>query len=404
MSLTEMWLKANNGKVRDKVEEIADRDSMSVRVSPKGKIVFQLRYRFAGKAERLDLGTYPHLSLKDARFKSSEMRALLDKGQNPKIEMRVQQQKYIDATTLKEVFDDWYESYCLKKKASAADIKTSFELHVFPEIGDLPIDRITLQQWLAILEELAEEKPSIAERVLTNAKQVLKWAKKRELLEVNALSDIYAKEDLGIEKNRVSRILTDEEITMVLMAINGSKILPKNKIFLKLCLMFGCRNGELRKAKKKDFDLKRKVWIVPIANNKVGKKTGREIVRPILPEMEELIIEAMEHNDTEYFLTNDNSETPMGNGASIALPANVMERLRRHHDYHMKHWTLHDLRRTARTNFSAFTSRDVAELMIGHVMPGEQGTYDYYEYIPQQTEAYAKWIEKLKIITKNSDY
>ncbi|MDX6038426.1 integrase, partial [Acinetobacter baumannii] len=80
-------------------------------------------------------------------------------------------------------------------------------------------------------------------------------------------------------------------------------------------------------------------------------------------------------------------------------PGYVMERLRRHHYYHMKHWSLHDLRRTARTNFSAFTSRDVAELMIGHVMPGEQGTYDYYEYIPQQTEAYAKWIEKLKSLT-----
>lgn len=401
MALTEAWLKTNNGKARGKVEEVADRDSMSVRLSAKGKIVFQLRYRFAGKAERLDLGTYPHLSLKDARIKSSEMRALLDKGQNPKIELRVQQQKYIDATTLKEVFADWYEGYCLKKKISAADIKTSFELHVFPEIGDLPIDRITLQQWLAILEKLAEEKPSIAERVLTNAKQVLKWAKKREILEVNALSDIYAKEDLGIEKNRVNRILTDEEITMVLMAIGESQMLPKNKIFLKLCLMFGCRNGELRKAKKRDFDLKRKVWIVPVENNKVGKKTGREIVRPILPEMEDLIIEAMEHNGSEYFLTNDNADTPMGNGASIALPANVMERLRRHHDYHMKHWTLHDLRRTARTNFSAFTSRDVAELMIGHVMPGEQGTYDYYEYIPQQTEAYTKWLEKLKKLEKS---
>lgn len=390
-----MWLKANNGKARDKVEEIADRDSMSVRVSPKGKIVFQLRYRFTGKAERLDLGSYPHMSLKEARIKANEMRSLLDQGKNPKIEVRVQQQKYINATTFKDVFNDWYEGYCIKKKTSASDIKTSFELHVFSEIGDLPIDRITLQQWLAILEELAEDKPSIAERVLTNAKQVLKWAKKRELLEVNALSDIYAKEDLGIEKNRVNRILADEEITMVLKAIETSKLLPKNKIFLKLCLMFGCRNGELRKAKKSDFDLKRKVWIVPVANNKVGKKTGREIIRPILPEMENLIIEAMEHSSCEYFLTNDNAETPMGNGASIALPANIMERLRRHYDYNMKHWTLHDLRRTARTNFSAFTSRDVAELMIGHVMPGEQGTYDYYEYIPQQTDAYSKWIGKL---------
>ncbi|MFX5486275.1 Arm DNA-binding domain-containing protein, partial [Acinetobacter baumannii] len=122
MALTEVWLKANNGKARDKVEEIADRDSMSVRISPKGKIVFQLRYRFAGKAERLDLGTYPHMSLKDARIKAGEMRSLLDKGINPKVEVRVQQQKYIDASTFEEVFNDWYESYCLKKKTSAQQI------------------------------------------------------------------------------------------------------------------------------------------------------------------------------------------------------------------------------------------------------------------------------------------
>lgn len=401
MALTEAWLKANNGKSREKVEEVADRDSMSVRISPKGKIVFQLRYRFAGKAERLDLGTYPHLSLKDARSKVSDMRSLLDKGMNPKVEIRVQQQKYIDASTLKEVFDDWYESYCVKKKTSAKDIRNSFEHHVFPEIGDLPIDRITLQQWLAILEELAEEVPSIADRILTNAKQVLKWAKKRELLEVNVLSDIYAKEDLGIQKNRGKRFLSDEEIAMVWKAIEESKALLKNKIFLKLCLMYGCRNGELRKALKTDFDLKRKVWIVPVENNKVGKKTGREIVRPILPAMEKLIVQAMSLNNSEYFLTNDDDVTPMGHGSSNSLAANVRERLRRHYDYHMPHWSLHDLRRTARTNFSAFTSRDVAELMIGHVMPGEQGTYDYYEYLPPQIDAYTKWLDKLSNLTNN---
>lgn len=399
MAITEMWLKANNGKARDKVEEISDRDSMSVRVSAKGKIVFQLRYRFAGKAERLDLGTYPHMSLKDARIKAGEMRSMLDKGLNPKIEIRVQQQKYIDASTFSEVFADWYSGYCIKKKISAELIKTSFELHVLPKIGDLPIDRITLQQWLAILENLADNIPSIAERILTNSKQILKWAKKRELLEINVLSDIYAKEDLGIEKNRGTRVLTDEEIKMVWLAINESNTLPKNKIFLKLCLIYGCRNGELRIAKKSDFDLKRKVWTIPVINHKTGKKTGREIIRPILPEIETLIVEAMQYSYCEYFLTNDEEDTPMSHGSSNSLTSNIMERLRRHHDYHMKHWSLHDLRRTARTNFSALTSRDVAELMIGHVMPGEQGTYDYYEYLPQQIDAYSKWIDKLHEIT-----
>lgn len=56
------------------------------------------------------------MSLKDARMKAGEMRSLLDKGMNPKVEVRVQQQKYIDASTFEEVFNDWYESYCLKKK------------------------------------------------------------------------------------------------------------------------------------------------------------------------------------------------------------------------------------------------------------------------------------------------
>ena len=154
--------------------------------------------------------------------------------------------------------------------------------------------------------------------------------------------------------------------------------------------------------KPKDrFRFKRKVWVVPVVNNKTGKKTGSEIIRPILPEMEALIVEAFEYSTCEYFLTNDSETTPMSHGSSNSLPGYVMERLRRHHDYHMKHWSLHDLRRTARTNFSAFTSRDVAQLMIGHVMSGEQGTYDYYEYLPQQTEAYAKWLYKLKSLTNN---
>ena len=72
-----------------------------------------------------------------------------------------------------------------------------------------------------------------------------------------------------------------------------------------------------------------------------------------------------------------------------------MQFARKNFGVNMDHWSMHDLRRTARTNFSAFTSRDVAELMVGHVMPGEQGTYDYYDYQKEMSKAYKKWWEKL---------
>lgn len=74
MALSDAWLKANKDKPRDKVEVKTDRDGLSVRVSPKGKITFQLRYRYNGKAMRMDIGTYPGTSLKEARTEVDRLR------------------------------------------------------------------------------------------------------------------------------------------------------------------------------------------------------------------------------------------------------------------------------------------------------------------------------------------
>ncbi|WFF43067.1 hypothetical protein EVC62_17095 [Salinicola endophyticus] len=67
---------------------------------------------------------------------------------------------------------DWYERYCEPQKAGAREILRSFELHVFPTLGTLPADQTTLRMWMELLENLALAKPRIAERVLSNMKQV----------------------------------------------------------------------------------------------------------------------------------------------------------------------------------------------------------------------------------------
>lgn len=63
----------------------------------------------------------------------------------------------------------------------------------------------------------------------------------------------------------------------------------------------------------------------------------------------------------------------------------------RHLGIEMKHWTIHDLRRTARTNFSELTEPHVAELMLGHKLPGVWQVYDKHNYIEEQRRAYALW-------------
>jgi len=90
MALTEAWLKSKHRKLCEKSEEKTDRDGMRVRVSPKGKITFQMRFRYEGKAARMDLGTYPLISLKEAREKALEMRAKLEQGYDPRIVKKIE--------------------------------------------------------------------------------------------------------------------------------------------------------------------------------------------------------------------------------------------------------------------------------------------------------------------------
>lgn len=394
--LAENWLKANHNKPHDKVFEKADRDALSVRVSAKGKIVFQYRYRFGGKPHRLDLGVYPRMSLKEARTKLAEAKTLLDAGKNPKTEYAIQKATYAHEPTFAELFDDWFLAVCVKEKKTALEIKKSIEYHILPVLGDLPAGRIGIKQWLDVLEPIAERTPAMSERLLVNIKQTLKWAKKREIIDNNILSDIYAKSDLGVKKKRAKRVLNDNEITMLFLALDNSRMAYKNRLFVELCLMYGCRNGEIRKALKSDFDFDKKIWVIPYERYKTSKITEKDVVRPILPDMEHLLRELMSLQDTPYLILNDDNSNPMGEKAPLSLPYNLMQWLRKNHNYEMAHWSMHDLRRTARTNFSAITSRNVAEIMIGHELRGDQASYDYYHYIDEQKQAYEKWLDKLK--------
>lgn len=396
MALSDAWLKAQYNKPRKALGEYADRDGLSVRISLKGKVVFQLRYRYDSQAKRLDLGSYPALGLKAARAETLRLKATLEQGHDPKIVRALEKQAIIKADSTESLFRQWYESYCKKNKKGHTEVLRSFELHVFPRIGQLPASKVTLHEWLDLLEKHASVRPGIADRILTNVKQMLKWGVKRQLIPANPLVEINAKEDLQIKKVAGSRSLSNEEIVWVWRAIEESRMATKNKLFMKLCLIYGCRNGELRLSKKEHFDFSTKVWMIPPENHKLGKTSQKPLLRPIIPEIEPLLYQAIAlSGQSKYLFTNEGSLEPMGTGAPLALPYNIMQWLRRHAAYEMPHWSIHDLRKTARTNFSTLTEPHVAEIMLGHKLPGSWQVYDHYDYLPEQAQAYSAWVKRL---------
>jgi integrase len=186
---------------------------------------------------------------------------------------------------------------------------------------------------------------------------------------------------------------------MLWLALDNSRIAAKNKLFVKLCLIYGCRNGELRMAKKTDFDFVSSVWTVPAANHKTGKN-GKPLVRPITDEIKALLLELFALTNGEYILTNAGKDTPLTSNAGVSIPYNLSQWLRKNAGYEMAHWCLHDLRRTARTNFSTLCQPHIAEIMLGHKFYGEWMTYDQHAYLEEQKAAYQAWIMRLGGLVK----
>ena len=84
MAISDTKLRTIYGKPYSGPQEVADADGLSVRISPKGVIQFQYRYRWHGKPNRLGLGRYPSLSLKDARQITADLRKLYFSGTDPR--------------------------------------------------------------------------------------------------------------------------------------------------------------------------------------------------------------------------------------------------------------------------------------------------------------------------------
>lgn len=407
MALSDTWLKANAGRARLKNEEFTDRDGLSVRASQKGKLTFQMRYRYAGKAARLDLGSYPALTLKQAREECMRMRAELEKGHDPRVIRQLARTKIQTANSLGMVFREWYQADCVINKKRPEETLRTFELHVFPTLEDLPAESLTLHHWLHLLEPLSKARPAIAERVLSVGKQMYHWARRRQLVVDNPLADI-TRRDLGIVRRVGERSLTEQELAWVLDAIENSRLSPKNRIFLNLCIFYGCRNGEMRQAEKSHFDFERMTWTVPPENHKLGKKTGKPIIRPIIPEIRPWLDELFAlSGDSKYLfqqLRRRGEEQPMGERTTLSMPRNLMIWLRRHRGIEMQHWSMHDLRKTARTNWSRLTQPHVAEIMLGHKLPGVWQVYDHHLYLEEQGEAYRDWWIKLAQLRDNTEF
>nr|ELR5041650.1 site-specific integrase [Providencia stuartii]ELR5083226.1 site-specific integrase [Providencia stuartii] len=400
MSITDSYLRSVNGKPLDKMITKADRDGLSVRITPKGKVVFQFRYRWNGKAERLDIGSYPATSLKDARDLALFYRGEIEQHRNPKVVKRVKKQDAIQAQTVELLIRCWWVKSLKTKQVNADQILRSFELYLFPQIGHLPHDETNIHVWLSVIEDLSKKVPAIAERILRYSKAAHKWGIRRGLIKLDPLSNI-SSQDIGVKAKQGDRTLSNDELVLLFRLIDSPKFNKRNALLIKLSLLFGSRVGELLGAEITDFDFVKDIWTISPDKHKTGNKSGKPIIRPLIPQAKSLITQAFEISHSGRYLFSVAS----GNRVSVSGHSEMIRQLNKAMEPHFDNyitWSIHDLRKTMRTGISELTQPHVAEIMLGHKLPGIWQVYDKHTYLDEQREAYEKWWDKLTKIVYHS--
>ena len=108
MAISDTKLRTIDGKPYSCPQEVADADGLSARILPKGVIQFQYRYRWMGKPNRLGIGRYPSVSLKDARQITAELRNLYFSGVDPRTYFEY---KAENSMTVAQCLDYWFDNY-----------------------------------------------------------------------------------------------------------------------------------------------------------------------------------------------------------------------------------------------------------------------------------------------------
>jgi integrase len=185
----------------------------------------------------------------------------------------------------------------------------------------------------------------------------------------------------GSERKR-ARILTDDELRAIWTAADAATG-PFGR-YVQFLLLTAARRNEARCMTR--AELSGADWTLPADRNKVKV----DLVRP-LSAAASAVLEKLPRIGKRGFLFTTNGRSPIGG----------LSKFKRNLDEAcgVTEWTLHDLRRTARSLMSrAGVPSDHAEVCLGHVLPGVRGVYDLHEYHAEKKrtyEALAALIERI---------
>lgn len=384
MAISDTKLRSIHGKPYSGPYEITDSDGLGIRITPRGVISFQFRYRWEGKQNRMGLGRYPATSLREARNLVADLREAADKGIDPRLSRESAKPK--SRPTVKECLDYWKTNYVdltLREKTIAL-----YESTVLKQMSDafpgVPIEDIPVRWWVERFTEEEKINPRRARHLLIQLRSAIGWCTRRQFISTPDLMLLQPK-DVGVKPAIGETTLSYNQLAKIWMSIERSRGSTSNRLLHQLLILYGARNSELRLTVKQEVDREEGLWIVPAENS----KTKKIIRRPIFDAADTLLKKA-EMTYGEVLFPGEDLKTPI----TISGANKFLRRIRG--SLGIGDFSSHDFRRTMATRLSEEgVAPHVIEKMLGHELGGVLAVYNKHDWIAEQKDAYDLYADKI---------
>ncbi len=391
IKLTNTKIQELHREKRIKDETFSCGDNLYIVFTKTGKAIFRYRVAVDNNRSWYVLGNFPEMKLQDAKIKAIEVKKQVANGVNP-----AQAKK--DAKNKRMTLSEFTELYIKERLPIVRKNNKNTDKHVvmiknqiLSVLGKYYVDQITDDK----IRQLIEKKTSqgthgMAYHMVATLKVILNYALERGLIEKNP---VMTKKYYNIDTNNYrERALSEDEIQQLLQLIYGKSIINiKYAIAIHLLLMLLMRKTELLHAKWEQVDFKQETFLITR-----DCKTGKELTIG-LPRQAMQLFKVLKQwsYDSEFIFQGIDKNKPV-NENTMNKNVNYVRAIMFGSD-EKKYFSVHDLRRTARTQLGVKLKcpSDYIEEALNHAKPEMIRRYHIGDYFDERKEMLQKWANVL---------